>query len=161
MGSSIKRYLRLQCGMFHQILALSMVLISPGEGSRENESILCLHHVSCCCSPLSLCICSVMGAHVYFLLACHALVSGLIWPLLSFSLNLCVFSPLHVRYQPFTPSPLCGLHVHTHVHRIHAYHVTLRVTVGELVTGAVRGRLLTLGQSRGASFFPGYRKQTS
>ena len=104
MGSSIKRYLWLQCGMFRQILALSVVLISPGERSRENELILCLHHVFYCCSPLSLCICSVMGTHVYSLLACHALVSGFIWPPLSFSL-IGVFSPVHVRYRPFTPLP--------------------------------------------------------
>lgn len=37
----------------------------------------------------------------------------------------------------------------------------VRVTLGELVTDAARGGLLTPSPGRGASFFPGYRKQTS
>lgn len=43
----------------------------------------------------------------------------------------------------------------------HPVTLGVRVTLIELVTDAARGDLLTPSPGRGASFFPGYRKQTS
>lgn len=126
MGSSIKSHLWLRCGVFHQIPTLAGVLTSSGERYRGNEGLmLCLHVVCCCCRPPSLYICSVVagryGNACLFAFCLHVMHLYLCsFRPLSFGFNLCLFLHVHVSYLHFTPSPLCGLSVHTHVHYMHA-----------------------------------------
>lgn len=47
MGSSIRSYLRLCCGVFHQIPTLAGVLTSSGEGYKGSEGMMLCLHLSC------------------------------------------------------------------------------------------------------------------
>lgn len=152
MGSSIRSYLWLCCGVFYQIPTLARALTSPGEGYEGSEgSLLCLH------------------------LSCLFLLSALLPVYLLFVVadlhgNVCLFAVcVHaVHLGPgFAPSSarsvLCSYKVHAPHCTCTCASVTLcvRVTVGDLVAAAARGGLLTLSCGRGASFSLPYRKQTS
>ena len=120
----------------------------------------CIFALRCCGLPWE-CV------FVYCLCACHALThicahSNLCF---TFCLKPCLFLHVHVSCMRRTPPPqhgLCSVCLYICIY-MHVYLVTLRVrvTVGDLVAVAARGGLLTLSRSRGASFYPACRKQTS
>lgn len=164
MGSSIRGYLRLCCGVFHQIPTLTGVLTSSGEGYKGSEGVmLCLHWycLFVLSASLGTHVCSVslqtaMGTCVCLLSVCERFFAHLDLSLY-FCFTMCLF--LHVQVS----SCMACMFTHTYITYMHNYHVTLcvRVTVGDLVAKAARGGRLMLSHGRGASFSPAYRKQTS
>lgn len=130
MGSSIRSYLWLCCGVFHQIPTLA-ILTSLGEEYKGSEGpMLCLH-LSCLFllpAPLPVYLfCVVADCHrnaclfTVCVLVVHLYISVLIQTsYFTFCFNLCIFLHVHVSYLHCTPSPLHGLCMFIHMY-IHAH----------------------------------------
>lgn len=112
MGSSIRSYLWLCCGVFHQIPTLAGVLTSSGEGYKGSEGLMLCLHLSClflfsASIPVYL-LCVVADCHgnaCLFTVCVHVV-----------HLHIFVsFRPLfYFLYQSVSLSSCASLHTHVH-----------------------------------------------
>lgn len=148
MGCSIRSYLWLCYGVSHQIPKFTEVLTSLGE-EEWGPGALSLF------APF---VSVVRPSPCIFVLCADRRM-----PVCLPSVHMACFL---LGLLGFTPSPLPGLcsvcspSQFAYMPCVHTFFC-VRETDGDLVATAARGGLLTLSYSRGASFSPGYRKQTS
>lgn len=173
MGSSIRSYLWLCCGVFYQIPTLAGVLTPSGEGYKGRERMMLCLHLSFCVFSGAVSVyllCVVAGCHgnkclftvcVHVVLLC---ISAVILASVLLSISNLFTCPIHTFCTFPSMCSLLYIFIHMSIHTVHValwICVCARVTIEDLVAMALRGGLLTLSHSRRASFSPAYRKQTS
>jgi len=164
MGSPIRSYLWLCCGVFHQLPTLARALTSSGERYKGSEGLMLCLHLSClfllsASLPVYL-LCVVAdrrGNVCLFMCACRALNCAHFGLHLSFCFNVSFSSCTRLTHEFHTvPSEWS---VFTYTCRLHT--CTSTCDSGDHVAKASRGGLLTVSHGRGASSTPALRKQTS
>lgn len=116
MGSSIRSYLWLCCGVFHQIPTLAGVLTPSGEGYEGSEGMMLCLFVSVCLFWTSLYICSVsmqtaMGTCLFTVCVVLLCISVVILASVLLPALKILTCPIHTYIHTFgtLPSLLCIL----------------------------------------------------